>query len=194
MVSKLVIQEMDGTPKQIVFASHTPFSPAAATDLRITTDGSKELDVEIDLTSLADDAARQGAKFDFGEHRALEYDIRAAFEFAATPTAGETVELYLAPSQSSTAANGNPGGVSGVDAVYAGYSANLDEALPQLQLIGRFVATVQATATIQKAWCGVFSPPSRYGSLVVVNRIGAAFHSDVIESHVVFDPVVPEGQ
>lgn len=194
MVSKLLIQEQDGTPEQIVFASHTPFSPAAAVDLRITTDGSKELDVEIDLTGVVDDEARQSAKFDFGEHRAVEYNIRASLEFAATPTAGETVELYLAPSQSSTPANGNAGNVSGVDEDYTGYSANLDASLLQLKLIGTFKATAQPTATVQTCECGVFSPGERYGTMIVVNRVGAVFHSDVIECHIVFDPILPEGQ
>ena len=197
MVSKLLVQEQDGTPKQIVFANHNddfPASITAATDLRITDDGTKETESQIDLTSLADDAARQSAKVDLGENRAFEYKIRAAFEFAATPTAGEIVALYWAPSHSGTAGNGNPGNVSGSDAAYAGYSANLDDSLKQLVLIGTFVVTVQITTTVQVAECGVFAPGERYGSLVVVDRSGAAFHSDAVESHIVLDPIVPESQ
>ena len=41
---------------------------------------------------------------------------------------------------------------------------------------------------------GIFSPPERYGSLIVKNESGAAFHSDDVESHIVFDPIVPEIQ
>jgi hypothetical protein len=195
MVSKTLVQEQDGTPKQIVFADHAgDFSPTAAKDLRISTDGSKEADYEIQLANLADDAARQSAKADLGENRALEYAVRAAFEFAATPTAGETVELYWAPSHSATAGNGNPANVTGADAAYAGYSANLDASLKQLEFIGPFVATAQATATVQVGEVAVFAPGERYGSLIVVNRSGAAFHSDDVECHVVFDPIIPEQQ
>ncbi len=195
MVSKLLVQEQDGTPKQIVFADHlNDFSPAAANDLRITDDGSKEADYNIQLASVANDAARQSVKADLGENRALEYSVRAAMEFAATPVAGQTVELYWAPSQKVTAGLGNPANVTGADAAYAGYSSNLDASLLQLEFIGAFVVTAQATATVQVADVAVFAPSQRYGSLVVVDRSGAAFHSDDVESHVVFDPIIPEGQ
>jgi len=195
MVSKILVQEQDGTPKQIVFADHAnDFSPAAANDLRISTDGGKEADYDIQLANVADDAARQSVKADLGENRAAEYTVRAAFEFAATPTAGETVDLFWAPSHKSTAGTGNPGGVSGADAAYDGYGSNLDAALEQLEFIGPFVATAQATPTVQVGEVGVFAPGERYGSLVVVDRSGAAFHSDDVESHVVFDPIVPEQQ
>jgi hypothetical protein len=195
MVSKILIQEPDGTPKQIVFADHAnDFSPTTANDLRISTDDSNEDDYEIQLASVADAAARQSVKADLGENRAPEYAVRAAFEFAATPTAGQTVELYWAPSQSATPASGNPANVTGTDAAYAGYSSNLDATLLQLEFIGAFVVTTQATGTVQVADIAVFSPSQRYGSLVVVDRAGAAFHSDDVESHVVFDPIIAEQQ
>ena len=195
MASKILVQEQDGTPKQIVFADHAgDFGPATANDLRISTDGSNEADFDIELANLADDAARQSVKADLGENRAQEYSVRAAFEFAATPTAGQTVELYWAPSHKSAAGSGNPGGVSGTDDDYAGYSANLDASLLQLELIGAFVVTAQATGTVQIGEVAVFAPSERYGSLVVVDRSGATFHSDDVESHVVFDPIIPEQQ
>ena len=195
MVSKLLVQEQDGTPKQIVFADHAnDFNPTAANDLRISTDGSNEADYDIELASVADDAARQSVKADLGENRALEYSVRAAMEFAATPVAGQTVELYWAPSLKAAAGIANPANVTGADAAYAGYSANLDDSLLQLEFIGAFVVTAQATATVQVADVAVFAPSQRYGSLVVVDQSGAAFHSDDIESHVVFDPIIPESQ
>lgn len=195
MVSKILVQEQDGTPKQIVFADHGgDFGPAAANDLRISTDGGNEADYDLELASVADDAARQSVKADLGENRAMEYAVRAAFEFAATPTAGETVELYWAPSHSATAGNGNPANVTGADAAYAGYSANLDASLKHLDYIGPFIVTANPTGVIQSSKVAVFSPDQRYGSLVVVDRSGAAFHSDDVESHVVFDPIVPEQQ
>ena len=191
MASKILISEMDGTPEQISFADHAnDFSPAAASDLQFSTPTTSQ----IQLASVANGAARQSVKVDLGTERAQAYKVRAAFEMAATPTTGLLIEIYWAPSSSSTAANGNAGGVSGADAAYAGYSANLDESVKQLDYIGSFVTTVQATAVVQIAEIGTLEPTERYGSLVVKNESDAAFHSDDVECHVVFDPIVVESQ
>jgi len=193
MANKALLQEIDGAPPQITFADHAiDYNPTAANDLRHAS--AVDTEVQLDLTGLADGAARQSAKVDLGEHRAALYAVRGAFEMAATPTAGELIELYWAPSQSATAGTGNPGGVSGSDAAYAGYSSNLAESVLQLIYIGSFVCTVQVATTVQIGEVGVFSPTERYGSLIVKNESGAAFHSDAVESHVVFDPIVDELQ
>lgn len=191
MANKILLQEMDDTPPEICFADFAgDFNPTAANDLRKGTD----TQVQLSLASVADTAARQSAKVDLGEHRASQYHVRAAFELAATPTAGEVIELYWAPSSSATAATGNAGAASGSDAAYAGYSSNLAASVKQLLFVGHFVCTAQATATIQVAEVGILSPPERYGSLIVKNESGAAFHSDDVECHVVFDPQIPEIQ
>lgn len=195
MANKVLVQEMDGTPKQICFADHaTDFNPTAANDLRITTDGSKETDCQIILESLAAAAGRQSAKVDLGENRALAYKVRAAIEWAAGIDAGETLSFYWAPSWSATAGTGNPGGASGSDAAYAGYSSNLAEAVKQLDFIGNMIMTVQATATVQVAEVGILCPSARYGSLIVVNNADDALHSDSVEMNIVFDPLIPEMQ
>jgi hypothetical protein len=195
MPSKLLVQALDGTPKSICFADHAgDFSPTTANDLRVTTDGSFETDAQLSMASVANNAGRQSAKVDLGENRAQLYKVRAALEFAATPTAGNLVELYWAPSPFSSAANGNAGNATGSDAAYAGYSSNLDASVKQLDLIGVFVCTAQATGTIQVAEVGVFMPSERYGSLVVKNASGAAMHSDDVECNIVFDPIIPESQ
>ena len=196
MANKLLTQAMDGTPKQICFADHAAdFNPTAANDLRVSTDGSLELDCQLDLTSVANAAARQSTKVDLGENRAQGYRVRAAFELAATPTAGAVVSLYWAPSQSATAANGNPAGTTGADAAYAGYAGDsLAPSVKQLDYIGDFICTAKATATVQVAEVGELYPSERYGSLVAYNNSGAAFHNDAVECHVVFDPIVDEIQ
>jgi len=196
MPNKILIAEMDGTPEQIVFADHaTDFSPASAGDLRVSTDGSNELDVQLDATSLSDGAARQSAKFDFGANWARAYVVRAGVELAATPTAGAVIELYMGYSQSVTAGNGNPANLSGSDAAYTGYSSNLADSVEQLHFIGQLVTTVQATGTVQYITMqNNFMPRGRYGILVVKNECGAAFHSDAVETHIVFDPIVDEVQ
>lgn len=204
MPTKILVQEMDGTPKQLVFADHSgDFSPTAANDLRKTTDGSQETDVQMASASTASVAvgsatttgACQSAKADLGENRADEYAIRMAVELAATPTAGNAIYLYWAPSQSNTSGNGNAGGVTGSSGAYTGLSNNNDASLKQLgNPVGIGIVTAQATGTVQVLECGRFRPTERYGSLVVRNAAGSAFHSDDAEIHVVFDPISPEFQ
>lgn len=195
MANKVLLDEQDGTPKQIVFADHaTDFNPTAANDLRKTTDGTQETDVQFIFESVVNNAYRQSTKVDLGATRAPAYKVRAALEFAATPTAGNTVEFYWAPSHSATAGTGNAGGVSGADSAYTGYSSNGDASVKQLMLIGVMTVTAQATATVQIAEVGWFVPPDRYGSLVVKNASGATMHSDSVEMNIVFDPVYEEIQ
>lgn len=170
------------TGTAIVFADTTDHAPATANNLGTRT-------AQIDLTSVGDDAARQGDKVDLGATRADEYEVIAALENAATPTAGEVSEFYWAPSPSGTAGTANPGGVSGADGAYSGYSSNLTASLKQLQFIGDFVHTAQATGTVQIARVGTFAPKHRYGTLVVVNRSGSAYHSDAVEMSVLLSPV-----
>lgn len=173
----------------VSFADHAgDFAPAAANNLEHGT----PIDGQISLTGVANNAARQSAKVDLGANRAQAYGFAAALEFAATPTAGAVVELWWAGSPAATAGNANPGGVSGTDAAYTGYSANLDASLQQLQLIGLFICTAQATATVQQVTrVGLLVPRFRYGSLIVYNKSGAAIHSDDVECHVVATPVLP---
>jgi len=169
----------------ISFADHAnDFAPTAANAIELGT----PTDVAIQLASVANNAARQSAKADLGANRYELYEVWAAFELAATPTAGNVIELWWAPSPSGTAGTANPGGVSGTNAAYTGYSSNLDASIKQLQYIGDFVCTAQATATVQVARVGLLRPRHRYGSLVVYNKSGAAFHSDDVECNVVFYP------
>ena len=194
MPNKILVQASDGTPKQMVFADvGGDFSPTAANDLRDGTAGNRT-DTQWASASLANGSYRQSAKCDLSTDRAPSYVARMAVEIAATPTAGNLIELYWAPSYSATAGNGNPGGVSGSDAAYTGYSSNADASVRQLQYIGAFICTAQATATVQVGIVGVFEPQERYGSLVVKNSSGAAFFTDDVEIHVVLDPIVPEIQ
>lgn len=140
-------------------------------------------DAAITLASLANSSsestgARQAVKLDLGATRGRSYQVKADFELAATPTAGNVIELWWSPSASATAGTDNRGGASGADASYTGYSSNISASLKQCQLIGAFVCTAQATATVQKAVvAGAFVPQERYGSLIVFNKSGAAFHS-----------------
>lgn len=145
-------------------------------------------DAAITLASLANAAARQSAKLDLGASRARRYSVKANFELAATPTAGNTIDIYWAPSSSATAGTDNGGNVSGTDAAYTGYSSNLTDSLKQLVFVGSFICTAQATATVQKGFVGILHATQRYGSLVVVNNSGAALHSSDSNMEVVLTP------
>jgi hypothetical protein len=178
------------TGTAIVLGKSASHSPAANNNLGTITD-------EIDLTSLAAGAARQSAKFDFGSTRARRYAIFAALEWATAPAAGavESVDIYLAFSPSGTAAVANPGGVSGSDSAYAGYSSNLDDSLKQLTFIGSSIATVQATGTVQIATVGTFTPIERYATLVVDNSSASDnLHNDMVEMSILITPIVDEIQ
>lgn len=146
-------------------------------------------DAAITMTSVANAAGRQSVKADFGATRARYYDVFAEVELAATPTAGNLIDLYLNPSGSATAGTDNLANCSGADAAYAGYSSNLSASVPQLLYIGSLVCTAQATATVQVGYVGRVQIPQRYGSMVVVNNSGAAFHSSAANVRFRFVPV-----
>lgn len=179
----------------ICFADHGgDYSPTAANE-NCAAGSWTEVDVELDMASLANSTGyRQSTKFDFGATRAAQYAVQVALEIAATPTAGSKFNIYLAPSNSATAGTNNPGGVSGAEGSYAGYSSNAAASVLQLIPIGVCTVTAQATATVQIISCGTFSPPARYGSLVVHNNTGAALHSDDVEMSIALIPIVDEVQ
>jgi hypothetical protein len=131
----------------------------------------------ITLASLANNAARQSVKVDFGATRAAVYKVELEIEMAATPTAGNVIEIYGNPSNSATAGTDNMAGTVGTDSAYSGYSSNLDASIKQLDFVGALVMTVQVTATVQKGVVGYFTPEQRYYSFVVYNKAGSAVHS-----------------
>lgn len=129
-------------------------------------------------STLANGSYWQSAKIDLGATVAQAYAVYLDAELAATPTAGNTIDLWANPSSSGTAATDNRGGCSGSDATYTGYSSNAAASVKQLQFIGSGVCTSQATATVQKMFVGYFVPVQRYASFVMLNGAGSAFASD----------------
>lgn len=189
---KILLPEQDGTPKQIAFWTPTG-TFTAANDLRNTTSGNRT-DVALTLNALANTTpARQSAKADLGAVRAPLYAVLAALSWQATPTIGNTLELWWAPSISGTAANCNVASCSGSDANYTGYSSNIAQSLVQAMFLGEFVLGTTGTG-IQMARIGTFQPPERYGSLIVWNKGGSALTASNNEMHIVFDPIMPQGQ
>ena len=167
------------------------YSPAdAATDFTI----GSPTNVVLTQSALADGAGRQSDKFDFGANRAKEYELLAAVDFTLeTPTAGEHVDYYFAPSTSGTAATGNVAGNSGLDAAAPGGalgSITLAEFLDQCQFIGSLV--VHDGASVQNGYVGRFSPTTRRGQIIVVNESGDAFEADDVENCVTLTPMIDD--
>lgn len=147
----------------------------------------------ITVTSLANAAARQSVKLDISAASpgdgtfATRFRIKAICDLAATPVAGNSIDLYWAPSDSATAGTDNPAGVSGTDAAYTGIASDLTASLRLLLYIGSM--TVTADVAAQSAYVGVFSMPARYGSLVLVNNSGAAFVANTTNTVITFTPL-----
>ena len=153
---------------------------------------------QIDLTSLADDAARQGAKADLGANRAPSYAAIIGIEFDVAPTAGEIVWVYWSSSYSSGAGTGNTGGAAstGADAAWApggGAIADRLEYVQHLTSIGMLSAAADAATVYQIACINPsFCPPTRYGFPIVLNESGQALEGDAVEMFIALIPQTPD--
>jgi hypothetical protein len=174
-----------GTP--VVWADTTDFSASDSGYTRTH---------QLDLTSIANNAARQGDKGDLGATRARRYVVRAGIEFGSAPAAGLSVEVYWSSSFSSTAGTGNDGGASGADGAYK--AGEEDEWKKQLTLIGFLVVTNDGAGTVQRQTVSDkfshFEPPTRYGMPIVVNKSGQTLDSDAINMFVALEPILDEIQ
>lgn len=173
---------------QFCFRDSTDFGPATASDYRTGT----PTYAQFDLTDLANGSGRQSAKIDLGAQWALEFGVYLVAELIATPTTGERIDLYWAPSPHSSATRANPHGMSGSDAALAGNYGTAAELLKNLMYIGSLVVTDDVT--IQHGFVGVFTSPTRYGMMVVQNEADAAFAADAVESYVLIEELHPQYQ
>ena len=174
---------------EVLLKTGTALVWADATDY-----GQDDEDYQIDLTSLANGAARQGAKGDLGATRPRRYAVHVWIEMDVAPASGATVDVYWAASAHATAATENPGGCSGSDAAYTGTAGDsLDDSLKQLDFIGSCILTADAATVVQR-FTFVYSPPLRYGMPVIDNNGGQAFEGDAIEMAFKMIPIVDEVQ
>lgn len=146
-------------------------------------------DATITLTSLANGSYRESTKLDLGATFAQAYAVYLDIEIAATPVAGNTIDIWANPSSSSTAATDNRGGTTGTDRAYTGYSSNAAASVRQLQFLGSAVCTTQTTSTVQKMFVGIWCPTQRYNSFVVLNGSGAALHSSATQMVITITPL-----
>lgn len=179
------IQNKDIAP--IVWANSVDYSPTVSGLSRTA---------QIDLTSLGTGAARQGAKVDLGANRYFTYDVFIGTEYATATTPGELVRVYFGESSNSTPGNANPGGLTGIDAVYTGTAGDtLANSLKQLLFAGSLITTSDATTIVQYQKIGVLNTPMRYVIPVCRNDAGSdIFVADAIEMFIALLPRTPEIQ
>ena len=115
-------------------------------------------DAVLTLTSLANNAARQGAKVDLGASFAERYGYRFTSKFASAPTADTLLRLFLAFSEDNTTF---AGGATGSDAAYSDTDdlANTYELRP-------IVCDADTDAQTVVGW---FEPLGRYVAPIVWN-------------------------
>jgi hypothetical protein len=174
--------------QQFRFFVSGSFSPAVAgTNWTIGT----PTDVLLTLAGVANGAGRQSDKVDLKENRALEYEVLGCIDFTGeVPTNGARVEYHWLPSVSGTQATGNVAGNTGADGPGGDGglgSLTLSDFVRMAQPIGTLV--VHDGASVQNGFIGRFSPTSRYGQLLVVNRSGDVFEDDDVEMHQVMTEI-----
>ncbi len=146
-------------------------------------------------TGLIDTAAINSDQLDFGALLPITIDVITAIEWFAAVVAGNTVDFYWAESANSAVAEGNPGGVDGVDGIYtgAGDGGTDEQAVINMIFIGSLVTSLHTAGHVQIAKIGRFTPTFRYGQLIVVNNSGTTLcGTDDIESSVLFYGTMPQ--
>jgi len=184
----MTVQVQEGT--QIRFFVTASFSPA---DSGTNFTQGTPTDVALTLASVADGAGRQSAKADLGANRHALYEVLGCVDFTGeSPTSGDTVDYYWLPSTSSTAAVGNVAGNSGSDAAAPNGTVPSGLTVAEFAAMGIYIGSlvVSDDAAVQNGYVGAFSPPTRYGQLLVVNNSGDAFEADDVEMHQIMNPVV----
>lgn len=176
---------------EILVKSGTPVVFANSGDYSSTNSGYTRT-AQINLTSIANGAARQSDKVDLGATRAFRYSVRVGMEIDVAPAAGTLVEFYWSASFSGTAGTGNEGGASGADGAWK--AGEEDEWKKQLIHLGNLCLTNDAAPTVQVQTIGSFSPPTRYGQVIVLNKSGQAFEGDAVEMYVALNPLPDEVQ
>ena len=180
-------------PDYLRVQNGTAIIVADATDYDANVDADMDLGSQtdqIDCTSLGTNAYRQSAKIDLGATRGRLIYVQASFEWATAPTVGETVDFYWAPSPSATAANANPGGVSGSDSAYTGTPGDgADDSVKQLIRVGSAVVTVDTSTDPQMFAVGTFAPPLRYGTWVIHNNTSTNLTTDANNAAIGMFPI-----
>ncbi len=172
----------------VVWADTSDYSSAISSLIRTA---------QIDLTGIVAGAAREGAQVNLGTNRAHEYLIFVGLEFAAAAVieAGEKANIYFGQTPTSTPANGNPGGLTGVDADYAPTDPNLEAGLQTLGRKFDMILDERVTPEIQFQMIGRILTPLQF--IIPTLRLATAsagLHTDAVECLIALAPILPESQ
>lgn len=144
-------------------------------------------DKAITLTSLANNAAREGEKSatlvdgTLGMPELLEWRFETAVGSAATD--GKAVELYIGESSSATSGTDNPGNLTGADAALS----NPDELKRQLYRVGALSLSNARGTNVQKQRF-VSYPVCPYVMPVTVNKSGQSLSGTAGNHCIVMTP------
>lgn len=153
----------------------TTLSQTQGTSVVWTSSGGDEV---ITLTSLADDAGRQGDEHDFGANFPEYVHVRLELDFNVAPTAGEFVILMWASSVDGTNYDGE---CTGADAAYSS-----ENDLWRLWHVGSLKCT---NDTDLQATSWRFKLPARYGLPVVFNKSGQALTATGTDQKITVTPM-----
>lgn len=140
------------------------------------------------FTSVANAAGRAGDKcstndiLDATKGLAEVLEVFASCKVQVAPTAGLTVDVYLAFSDSSTAGTNNPGNLSGADAVLS----NVD-VLPLLVFVGSIVLSNSIGTGVQQARF-LLQPQDQFLIPVLVNNSGQTASATGTDAFVTITP------
>ena len=164
---------------------------AHAADFSSTNNGLTDTH-ELDLTSLADGACRQGTKADLGATMAARYSCYCCFEPNAAPTSNEMIHVYWY--SSSDDGLGYASNVSGTDGLYTGTAGDsLDDSLMQMLHIATLICTNDALPQYVMNPLLHADEIGRYGVPFVYNDCGQALNTaDANEMFVALVPWVDQ--
>lgn len=141
----------------------------------------------LSLTSLANDAAREGAKsatlVDGTKGMPEVLDVRIESAVTSAATSGKEIELFFGESPSSTAGTDNPANLTGADASLS----NPDELKGQATFVGALVLSNARGTNVQKQRFSYY-PTLPYIIPLVVNKSGVALSSTSGNHKVVVTP------
>lgn len=151
--------------------------------------------VQLDLGGLPIGDYRQSDKFDYfqGGTSCPEWWFpRMSITPASAPAIGGSAELYLAFSDNATAANNNPGNLSGADSVYNGYGTDSTDADEQIggQFKRHDALVFSVDSDTHVGDLRPFRVLSRYGIVVVRNSCSVAFTATATQMSVHLIPII----
>ena len=147
---------------------------------------------EMDMTSLADGSAVQGAKADLGALMAPAYTVRAGVAWNTAPAAGSNVWYAFGYSSSVTAGTLNDGGLSGTATTLSSPADVFAQLSPRSSLF--FRARNVGSGTVQIMHLGIIRPLKQYIMPAAYNDSGQALHTSAANMFLELVPLVPEIQ